>query len=205
MSAIAAISSASRQSRSRLSRRTPRLSILADHLRSDDLSAQRGGGQPEVKEREKRKGRRGGEDRCSGEQEAAGRDGRADTARDGDPPLEPPAEYGAAAPRRALGPQRAADANQVRAVGETREPDVIRLRPEPPGAEFALARLHGFPTLFDGREIPARTVRADDPEPALGGIERQTPPDGEMLDDVISSERLMAVKARRVHRGVNME
>ena len=119
--------------------------------------------------------------------------------------MEAPAKHAAVAPRSELRTQRTANANELGAVSKTGKPHVIRLRAQALGAEFAFALLDGFPALLDRREIPARAVRADDPQPSFVRIERQASPDWEVLDGLVLAEGLMAVQARGVHVGVNME
>jgi len=118
--------------------------------------------------------------------------------------LEPAGEDAAVAPCSEFRPQRRADSNQLRAVSEGGKPDVVRLRPKPPRAKSPFALLDCFPSLFDRSEIPARTVRAHDPEATFGGIEREPAADGKCLDRVVAAEGPMAVQARGVHGAVNM-
>src|SRR2546427_132251 len=79
----------------------------------------------------------------------------------------PPSELIAVTPGRELWAERPPDAHQLETLVKTREPDMLRRIPLAHGAESALAVLHGLPALFQRREIPALTLAANDPEPAL--------------------------------------
>src|SRR6185312_6390973 len=108
-------------------------------------------------------------------------------------------EHAAIAPGGEFRPQRRPDSNQFRAVSEGGKPHVVRLSPKAPRTKSPLALLDCFPSLFNRSEIPARTVRTDDPQATFGGVEREATADRECLDRLIAAEGSMAVQARGVH------
>ena len=66
-------------------------------------------------------------------------------------------------------------------------------------ADAALKVFDGFPALLERREVPAVARRADDPEPALCGVERKAAANGETFYEIIRAEWAVAEQAGRVH------
>jgi hypothetical protein len=59
----------------------------------------------------------------------------------------------------------------------------------------SFARLDDLPPLIEGGEVPARTIGANDPEPPLGLIEGDAPPNRKELEALVPAEVLVAVEA----------
>lgn len=56
-----------------------------------------------------------------------------------------------------------------------------------------------LPPLLKGCQIPPLAAAADDPEPTLGLVERQTATHGERFEDLVLTEALVAAEARAIH------
>src|SRR5262249_31931011 len=113
----------------------------------------------------------------------------------------PPTELIAVSPRGEFRAQRLADANERQPVAQLGEPDVVRRDPASRVTVPLLGLLDRLPALFQRREVPALALRTDDPQPPLGGVERQALADRKRLDGLVGAERLIAEQARRVHTG----
>ena len=110
-----------------------------------------------------------------------------------------PAELIPVSPRRKLGSERFANSYELQPFTDARHSDLVGGRAKPGGAERTLAFLDCLPPLFYRCQIPALTLAADYPEPALCGIEGESPPDGEVLDDFVGAQRGVTKEAGRVH------
>jgi len=110
-----------------------------------------------------------------------------------------PLELRTVPPRRKLGPERLPDPNEVDPPHVRGEADVIGGDARPRAPIEALALFDRFPSLVEGRQVPAATVRAHCPEPASRAVERQPRTNRKVLDDVVAAELSVAEEARAEH------
>ncbi len=92
------------------------------------------------------------------------------------------------APCRELEPWRLADADELQALREARQADLIGRGPYTRRAILALALLDGLPALLDRRQVPAAAPGADDPQTSVRTVEREPPANGQLFDDLIRAE-----------------
>src|SRR5262249_18225221 len=123
-------------------------------------------------------------DDCAGEHEMA---------------LTTTSELIAVTPRRHFRSLRLANADELEAFRNSREPDVVRRHAQSCRTEQPLALLDGFPAFLDRREIPSLTFSADHPQASTRGIERQTSTDREMLDRFVLAQIRVAEDAGGIH------
>jgi hypothetical protein len=65
--------------------------------------------------------------------------------------------------------------------------------------EEPLTIFDGLPTLFDGREVPPLASLTYDPETPLVGIESKTAANGEMLHNLVLTQRVVTEHAGGIH------
>ncbi len=128
-----------------------------------------------------------------------GTDGRPTDRRVQQSPLASSPELIAVPPGSELVPERSAHPDELKALGEPREPDIVRRRSETRVVEPPLARLDRLPARIQRREVPPFAAPADDPQTAARGVERETSADRKLLDRLVRSQVVVAVDAGRVH------
>lgn len=114
-------------------------------------------------------------------------------------PLAPRAELIAIAPRRHLGALRLTNADEIHALTQPREADIVRAHAQPRIAKAPLHGLNRFPALVQRREVPTRAGATDDPQTPAPRIERETGAHGKAFEGLVLAERLGAVNAGREH------
>src|SRR5262249_12789582 len=110
-------------------------------------------------------------------------------------------EASAVAPRRDLRKQSRPDSNELETAAEAREADVVRRHAETRAAKQSFSVVDRLPSLLERREVPTATSRADHPEPATLGIEREPSADREGRQKVVRSQIVVAEQTTRIHRG----
>jgi hypothetical protein len=137
----------------------------------------------------------------------AGGDARADEdthgreAASGDEHLPPAttAELVAITPGGKFGTLGLTDTHQRRSIAHLGEADVVGRDAATRIAVQLLGELDRFPPILERSEIPALTVLTDDPQPALGGVERQPLPDRERFERLVRAKRFVAEQAGGIH------
>jgi hypothetical protein len=119
-----------------------------------------------------------------------------------DRPLPPAPELVPVAPRGELRPHRRPDADELQALFQASDTNVVSGGPKPGPSEEPFALLECLPTFLQRREVPPFTFPAHDPQPPLLWVEREPAADGERLDDLVGSERAFAEDAGRVHQSM---
>src|SRR5438309_2202662 len=64
------------------------------------------------------------------------------------------------------------------------------------------ARFGPLETVIQRRQVPAGALGADDPEPALPFVERQTPPDAQAGGPAVAVELAVAEGASAIHQSL---
>ena len=105
----------------------------------------------------------------------------------------------ARAPRGHFGTERIANPNQLRAIAQPGQPDVVGAMAQSRITKQPLGALNCLPTFFEWGQIPLRAVRAHDPQSTFGGIEREPPADRKYFDRFVAAQRAMTKRAGGVH------
>ena len=153
--------------------------VLRPNFRDDGLPTSADDGPPRLREHPPESADADAGHRAADDERPKRRDA---TAREQQLSSSPPPELIAVSPRRELRPQRLTDPNERQPVAQLGEPDVVG-RDAPARVAVELLRvLDRFPALFERRKVPALALRADDPKPPFGGIERESLADRKRLD-----------------------
>src|SRR5690606_15686131 len=103
-----------------------------------------------------------------------------------------PREALAVAPRGELRPQRLPDADEIRAVTQRGEADLLGGHTLLRIAVEALPFLDAFPARLQRREVPLPAAGTHDPETPARLVEGEALPDREVLDGLVATERGVA-------------
>ena len=103
------------------------------------------------------------------------------------------------APGRKLRSQGWTDPDELEAVIDACQADVVGGEPGPGDPEMALAIVDRFQALVERDQVPPCAERADDPQAPLSRVERQPATNGLVLDHIVRFKRRGAVEAGGIH------